>query len=419
MLYYLSQYLGEHYNLVGAGLFEFLSFRAGISIILSLLISMVFGEKLINFLQKQQVKETVRKLGLEGEETKQGTPTMGGVVILGSVLLPVILFSDLSNIYIMLMLFVTLSLGAVGFIDDYIKVFLKDKGGLRARSKLIGQFGVGLILGSVLYFHPDVVIRKDITDTPDAVFYHEIDRSVSFDNRGDTKFSVDYKAPETTIPFVKQFDFDYGSVLSFMGDNYHKYGWLIYIPMVMFMLTFISNGANLTDGMDGLATGISAIIVLTLGIFAYVTGNSIFAEYLNIIYLPNTGELLIFSAALFGSCIGFLYFNCYPAQVFMGDTGSLALGGIIASLAIIVRKELFVPILCGVFMIENISVMMQVGWFKYTKRKYGEGRRIFKMAPLHHHYQKLGYPEPKIVTRFWIISVLLAVMAMVMTLKIR
>ncbi len=278
---------------------------------------------------------------------------------------------------------------------------------------------VGLILGIALYFHPDVVIRKDITDTPDAVYYCEMDRSVSFDERGESRFLVDYKAPETTIPFVKQFDFDYGSVLSFMGDGYQKFGWLIYIPIVMFILTFISNGANLTDGMDGLATGISAIIILTLGMFAYVTGNSIFAEYLNIIYLPNTGELLIFSSALFGACIGFLYFNCYPAQVFMGDTGSLALGGIIASLAIIVRKELFIPILCGIFIIENISVMMQVGWFKYTKRKYGEGRRIFKMAPLHHHYQKLGIPEPKIVTRFWIISVLLAVMALVMTLKIR
>lgn len=419
MLYHLIDFLGDKYDIMGAGLLDSLSFRASVASILSLLISLVFGGRLIRFLQKAQVKETVRNLGLEGEKEKQGTPTMGGLIILGAILIPVLFFSNLTNIYVLLMIFVTISLGLVGFVDDYIKIFRKNKAGLAARFKLIGQFAVGLVLGLVLFFHPDVVVRENITDTPNKTFNIEIDRFVSFDEMGEINKHVDYKAPVTTLPFVKDFDLDYGYFVSFLGDDYHKYGWLIYIPIVMFVLTFISNGCNLTDGMDGLATGISAIVALTLGLFAYVSGNVILADYLNILYLPNIGELFIFSAALIGACIGFLFYNAYPAQIFMGDTGSLALGGIIASLALIVRKELFIPILCGIFVLENISVMIQVGWFKYTKKKYGEGRRVFKMAPLHHHYQKLGYPEPKIVARFWIVSVLLAVLAFVLTLKVR
>ncbi len=422
MLYHLFESLKDSHEFAGSGLFEFLSFRASVAIIISLLISMVFGGRLIKFLQKQQVKETVRQLGLEGEKQKQGTPTMGGLIILAAILIPVLLLSNLTNIYVLLMVFVTITLGLVGFIDDYIKVFKKNKGGLAARFKLIGQFAVGLVVGAVLFFHPDVIIRADVTDTPDKTFYRETDRFVTFDNRGEPQFNVEYRgASTTTMPFIKDYDFDYGSVFSWigLGDYAERWAWLIYIPMVMLILMFISNGCNLTDGMDGLATGISAIIAFTLGIFAYVSGNSILADYLHILYLPNVGELIVFASALLGACLGFLFFNAYPAQSFMGDTGSLALGGIIASLALIVRKELFIPILCGVFIIENISVMLQVSWFKYTKRKYGEGRRIFKMAPLHHHYQKLGYPEPKIVTRFWIISVLLAVLAFVLSLKVR
>ena len=420
MLYHLFQYLESNYNITGSGLFEFLSFRAALAIIISLLISLVFGGRLIKFLQKQQVKETVRKLGLKGEEQKQGTPTMGGIIILGAILIPVLLLANLTNIYVLLILFVTVALGLVGFIDDYIKVFRKNKAGLAARFKLIGQFSVGLIVGAVLFFHPDVIVRKDVTDNPDKVFYNEVDRQVSYDERGDFNFSIDYRAAVTTIPFVKSYDFDYSQPLVWLfGEKYHKYGWIIYIPIIMLIITFISNGCNLTDGMDGLATGISAIIALALGLFSYVSGNAILTDYLNVLYMPNIGELLVFSAALVGACIGFLWYNAYPAQIFMGDTGSLALGGIIASIAIIVRKELFIPILCGIFIIENVSVMIQVAWFKYTKRKYGEGRRVFKMAPLHHHYQKLGFSEPKIVARFWIISVLLVVLAFVLTLKIR
>lgn len=386
--------------------------------IISLIISLLFGGKLIKYLKGLQVKETVRNLGLDGQKQKEGTPTMGGVIILGAILLPVLLLTDLTNIYVQLMLFVTISLGGVGFLDDYIKVFKKDKGGLAARFKLIGQFLVGAILGAVLFFHPDVIVREDITLTPEKVVRGEIDRFAVQGEDG-MRLMVDYKAPVTTIPLVKNIDFNYSEFLSFLGGSYYKWGWLIFIPVVMFILMFISNGANLTDGLDGLATGVTAVIVGTLGIFAYVSGNAVTADYLNIIYLPNIGELLVFSAALLGACIGFLWYNAFPASVFMGDTGSLALGGIVASLAIIMRKELLIPVLCGVFLIENISVIMQVSYFKYTKRRFGEGRRIFKMSPLHHHYQKLGMPEQKIVARFWIAGILLAVLTLIIGLKLR
>jgi len=418
MLYHLFQYLEEHTKLAGAGLFEFLSFRAAMSILLSLIISLLLGGKLIKFLRGQQVKETVRKLGLEGEKQKQGTPTMGGLIILGAVLIPVLLLADLTNIYVQLMLFVTITLGGVGFADDYIKVFKKNKGGLAARFKLIGQFTVGLILGTVLFFHPDVIVREDVTRNPDKVFIGEVER-FEIDTDDGKRLMVDYKTPVTTIPMVKDVEFDYSWPLSWLGDDCHKWAWLIFIPVVMFILTFISNGVNLTDGIDGLATGTTAIVFATLGILAYVSGNIVTSAYLNILYLPNTGELLIFCAALLGACVGFLWYNAYPAQVFMGDTGSLALGGMVACLAIIIRKELLIPILCGIFIMENISVILQVGWFKYTKRRYGEGRRIFKMAPLHHHYQKMGMVEPKLVARFWIIGILLAVLTFVVGLKIR
>jgi len=419
MLYHLFKYLETHFEISGSGLFEFLTFRAAFAILISLIISWLLGGKLIRFLQGLQVKETVRDLGLAGEKQKQGTPTMGGLIILSAILIPVLLLGDLSNIYIQLMLFVTVSLGTVGFVDDYIKIFKKDKGGLAARSKLIGQFFVGLIVALTLWMHPDVVIRQDVTNNLDREFYRESDRFMTFDRRGETRIMVDYRAPVTTIPFVKNTEFNYGSVFTFFGINSPILGGLLYILVIIGIVVFISNGANLTDGMDGLATGVSAIIAVTLGLFAYVSGNSIAADYLNILYLPNTGELLVFCAAFIGACIGFLWYNAYPAQVFMGDTGSLAIGGIIAVLAIIIRKEMLIPVLCGVFIIENFSVMLQVGYFKYTKRKYGAGRRIFKMAPLHHHYQKLGFHESKIVSRFWIISIMLAVLAFVITLKIR
>ncbi len=419
MLYHLFKYLETEFGLSGSSLFEFLTFRAALAIIISLIISWLFGGKLIKFLQGQQVKETVRDLGLAGEKQKQGTPTMGGLIILTAILIPVLLLGDLSNIYIQLMIFVTISLGTVGFVDDYIKVFKKDKGGLAARSKLIGQFFVGTVVALTLWLHPQIVVRQDITDNLDKQFQRESNRFMTFDQQGETRIMVDYRDPVTTIPFVKNTEFNYGSLLGFLGENGRNMGWLLYLPIVILILVFISNGANLTDGMDGLATGVSAIMVVTLGIFAYVSGNSIVSDYLNILYLPRAGELLVFSAAFIGACIGFLWYNAYPAQVFMGDTGSLAIGGIIAALAIVIRKEALIPILCGVFIIENLSVMIQVSYFKYTKRKYGEGRRIFKMAPLHHHFQKQGHHESKIVSRFWIISILLAVLTFIITLKIR
>lgn len=411
MLYYLFKYLDRYVDFPGAGVFQYISFRAGMAIILSLIISAFFGKRLIQMLRRLQVGESIRDLGLEGQLEKAGTPTMGGLIILGSILLPVLLFARLDNIYVLLMLISTVGLGLIGFLDDYIKVFKKNKEGLAGRFKIVGQVGIGLLVGIVLYFHPDVTMRRKIVDTG---LRTEQTQNTS---TTDSKF-VDVNTQVTTIPFVKNHEFNYSKLLSFMGDGYEKYGWLIFIPICIFIITAVSNGANITDGIDGLATGTSAIIGTVLGVFAYISGNAIFSDYLNVMYIPNSGELVVFTAAFVGACIGFLWYNAYPAQVFMGDTGSLALGGIIATLAICIRKELLIPILCGIFLVENLSVMMQVSYFKYTKKKYGEGRRIFKMSPLHHHYQKLGMHESKIVSRFWIVGIGLAIFTLI-TLKLR
>ncbi|HRI27345.1 MAG TPA: phospho-N-acetylmuramoyl-pentapeptide-transferase [Chitinophagales bacterium] len=416
MLYYLFDYLAK-YNLSGTGLFKYISFRAGIALIISLIITIVFGGRLIAMLRKMQVSDEVRALGLAGEDQKKGTPTMGGLIILFAILLPTLLLAKVSNIYVILMLLTTVWMGVIGFLDDYIKVFKKDKGGLRARTKLIGQVGLGLIVGCVMYFHPQIVVREDISKTPDKTFNQEQYRFTSNTPEG-KKVLVDYNATITNIPFVKNYQFDYGKILWFLGSNYHYWAFLVYIPAIIFIVTAVSNAANLTDGIDGLATGTTAIAGVCLGIFAYLSGNAITSAYLNILHLPDTGELVIFSAALIGACVGFLWYNAYPAQVFMGDTGSLTLGGIIATLAIAVRKELLLPILCGIFVAENASVLLQVSYFKYTKKKYGQGRRIFLMSPLHHHYQKKGIHEAKVVTRFWIVGILLAVLTFI-TLKIR
>lgn len=420
MLYYLFDYLDKQFDFPGAGVFQYISFRAAMAIITSLLISMVFGRRIIDYLRYKQVGETVRDLGLDGQKQKQGTPTMGGLIILSAILIPTLLFAKLHNVYIILMLISTVWLGLIGFLDDYIKVFRKNKEGLAGRFKVIGQVGIGLIIGATLYFHPDVVVR-DRTYSPQQVPFG-VDQQVIADrdarSRGPEYSQDDMKSMTTTIPFVKNNEFDYSKLLSFLGDGYEKWAWLVFIPIVIFIVTAVSNGANITDGIDGLATGTSAVIGVTLGILAYVSGNTIFADYLNIMYIPHSGELVIFMAAFVGACVGFLWYNSFPAQVFMGDTGSLALGGIIAVFAIAIRKELLIPILCGIFLVENLSVMIQVSYFKYTKKKYGEGRRIFKMSPLHHHYQKLGMHEAKIVSRFWIVGVMLAVLTIV-TLKLR
>lgn len=407
MLYYLFDYLNRM-DVPGTGVFRYITFRSGIAIILSLLISTVFGKKIINFLRRQQIGETVRELGLEGQSQKAGTPTMGGLIIIVSTLIPVLLLAKLDNIYVMLLIVTTLWMGTIGFIDDYIKIFKKDKEGLKGKFKVVGQVGLGLIVGYVLYFHPGVTVRTDTS----RVNIFETSQNVI------APASVEEKSTATTIPFFKNNEFDYAEILSWMGDNYHDYAWLIFIPIVIFIITAVSNGANLTDGIDGLAAGTSAIAVLTLGIFAFVSGNIIFSNYLNIMYIPNSGEMVIYIAAFVGSLIGFLWYNTYPASVFMGDTGSLTIGGIIAVLAIAVRKELLIPVLCGIFLAENLSVVLQVSYFKYTKKKFGEGRRIFLMSPLHHHYQKKGYHESKIVTRFWIVAILLAIFSLV-SLKLR
>lgn len=412
MLYYLFQFLAE-YDLPGGRLFQYISFRAGLAVILSLLISAVFGKTLINRLRRLQVGETVRDLGLTGQMEKTGTPTMGGLIILAAIIIPVLLFAKLHNVYVIIMLTTTVWLGLIGFLDDYIKVFKKNKEGLAGRFKIVGQVGIGIFVGAVLYFHPDVTMRRKIVDAP-AVISAPVTNQVQAIGEN----YVDVNTQVTTIPFVKNHEFNYTKLLSFMGDGYEKYGWLIFIPICIFIITAVSNGANITDGIDGLATGTSAIIGVVLGIFAYVSGNTIFANYLNVMYIPNSGELMVFTAAFVGACIGFLWYNAYPAQVFMGDTGSLAIGGIIATLAICIRKELLIPVLCGIFLVENLSVMLQVSYFKYTKRKYGEGRRIFKMSPLHHHYQKLGMHEAKIVSRFWIVGIGLAIITLI-TLKLR
>lgn len=403
MFYHLFEYLNTNFDLAGAGLFQYLSFRSGMTTILSLIITVAFGKRLINFLQRKQVGEEIRDLGLEGQKEKAGTPTMGGVIIILGIVVPTLLFADLTNIYVILLIISTLWMGIIGYIDDYIKVFRKNKEGLRGRFKVIGQIGLGLIVGLTLYFNERVVIREFERDEPvrellvdDNPEYHDI------------------KSTKTTIPFVKGNEFDY-SVLNPLPD---EYTWIVYVFFVIFIITAVSNGANITDGIDGLAAGTTAIMALTLGALAYVSGRVDFTNYLNIMYIPNTGELLVFSTALVGACVGFLWFNSYPAQVFMGDTGSLSLGGIIAVLALVIRKEFLIPILCGIFLVENLSVMIQVAWFKYTKKRYGEGRRIFLMSPLHHHYQKQGIPEPKIVTRFWIVGIFLAILTLA-TLKIR
>ena len=431
MLYHVFKYLEEHYNLTGAGLFQFITFRASMAIILSLLISLVIGKGIIRKLQLAQIGEIVRDLGLEGQLSKKGTPTMGGIIIILAILVPVLLFARLDNVYVVLALVSTIWMGAIGFLDDYIKVFKKDKEGLSGRFKILAQIGLGLIVGITLFFHKDVVVR----DYTNIYVYKMADGSpkgdpvdvqpamgVFYEKGGIEQdgyyYTHDTRSVETNVPFLKNNALDYALPLKFLGEDYQKWAWLIFIPFVIFIITAVSNAANLTDGIDGLATGVSAIIILTLGVFAYVSGNVNLADYLNILYIPDSGELVIFSAAMVGACIGFLWYNAFPAQVFMGDTGSLMLGGLIATLAIMVRKELLIPILCGIFVVENLSVVMQVGYFKYTKRKYGEGRRIFKMAPLHHHYQKSGFHESKIVTRFWIIGILLAVLTII-TLKIR
>ncbi len=413
MLYYLFKYLHDAYSFPGAGLFQYLSFRAAMAIITSLLISLVFGQQWIKYLNKKQVGETVRDLGLEGQLEKQGTPTMGGLIILASVIIPALLFARLDNVYILLMLFTTIWLGALGFIDDYIKVFRKNKEGLPGKYKIVGQVILGLVVGLVMYFNKNVVTREKQVH-PVSQVYSMLEKSGP-----SARFSItDKHSTKTTIPFFKNNEFDYAVLLKWMGPGYEKWAFVVFIPIVILIITGVSNGANLTDGMDGLAAGTSAIMGATLGILAWVSGNIIFADYLNIMYLPNVGELAVYISAFVGATVGFLWYNTYPAQVFMGDTGSLAIGGIIAVFAIIIRKELLIPIFGGIFLAESLSVILQVSYFKYTRKKYGQGRRIFKMAPLHHHYQKLGFPEPKIVLRFFIVGIALAV-ATILTLKVR
>jgi len=418
MFYYLFTYLNE-IGFPGAGMFQYISFRSGLAIITSLIISMMYGKKIILYLQKKQIGEVVRDLGLEGQYQKIGTPTMGGIIIIISILIPTILFAKILNVYVILMIITTLWLGTIGFIDDYIKVFKKNKAGLSGKFKIIGQIGLGLIVGLTMYLSDDIVIREK-PQVPDTANIENTNISSMFSNNENGKKieSFNVKSTKTTIPFVKSHEFDYAYLVSFFGKYKQQAAWIIFILITIFIITAVSNGANLTDGLDGLATGVSSISVVTLGIFAYLSGNLIFSSYLKIMYIPQISELVIFASAIIGATIGFLWYNSFPAQVFMGDTGSLTLGGIIAVFAILVRKELLIPILGGVFLMENLSVMIQVAYFKYTKKKFGEGKRIFKMAPLHHHYQKLGYAESKIVIRFWIIAILLAVITII-TLKIR
>lgn len=414
MLYYLFEYINAHYDFPGTGVFQYISFRAALAVITSLVISLLFGNTLIGMLRKKQVGETVRDLGLEGQVQKAGTPTMGGLIIIGAILIPVLLFARLDNIYVIIMIITTVLLGAIGFIDDYIKVFKKNKQGLAGKFKIVGQVAVGVIVGSLLFWNDDVVSRQKV-----AVPQSE-NVVLEAGDQPQQKFEwKERKAVVTTIPFIKNNEFDYAWILRFFTkEKAARWAWLVFIPIVVFVVTAVSNGANITDGLDGLATGSSAIIGVVLAIFAFVSGNVIFADYLNIMFIPDSGELTVFISAFVGACIGFLWYNSYPAQVFMGDTGSLALGGIIAVFALAIRKELLIPLFCGVFLIENISVIMQVAYFRYTKKRHGEGRRIFLMAPLHHHYQKLGYHEAKIVSRFWIVGILLAVLTIV-TLKLR
>ncbi|WP_270544889.1 phospho-N-acetylmuramoyl-pentapeptide-transferase [Butyricimonas paravirosa] len=416
MFYHIFDYL-EQFDFPGAGMFQYITFRSACAVILSLLIATVVGKRIIRILQKQQVGEEIRDLGLEGQMQKKGTPTMGGVIILLAILVPVILFARLDNVYIQLMIVSTIWLGLIGFLDDYIKVFRKHKEGLKGRFKVIGQVGLGLIVGVTLYVSDDVLIREKVSISEVGVVTSTVDEGfVSETNQ--TVLTKDIKSTKTTIPFFKNNEFDYAWFGALFGDYAEEIGWIVFIIITIVIVTAVSNGANLTDGLDGLATGTSAIVGATLGILAYVSGNMVYADYLNIMYIPHSGELVVFIAAFIGATIGFLWYNSFPAQVFMGDTGSLSLGGIIAVFAIMIHKELLIPILCGIFLVENLSVMMQVSYFKYTKKKFGEGRRIFLMSPLHHHFQKKGIPEPKIVTRFWIVGIALAVITIV-TLKIR
>ncbi|NGF55029.1 phospho-N-acetylmuramoyl-pentapeptide-transferase [Parapedobacter sp. SGR-10] len=414
MLYHLFTWLQEHFHIPGAGLFQYISFRTAMAVIVSLIITTVYGRQLINLLQRKQVGETVRDLGLEGEKKKQGTPTMGGLIIIAGILIPTLLFAKLDNIYVLVMIVTTVWMGAIGFLDDYIKVFRKNKEGLAGRFKVIGQVGLGTLIAFTMYFHPDIVVREQVTN-PTSSKPVEI---VINPQTGERTYAENLKSTKTNIPFYKNNEFDYAKVLDVFGLTSSTATFILFLVVVVFIVTAVSNGANITDGIDGLATGTSAIIGITLAILAYVSGNIIFSDYLNIMYIPNSGELVIFAGAFVGACTGFLWYNAYPAQVFMGDTGSLAIGGIIAAFAILIRKELLIPVLCGIFLIENLSVVMQVSYFKYTKRKYGEGRRIFLMSPLHHHYQKKGYHEAKIVTRFVIVGVILAILTIV-TLKVR
>ncbi len=405
MLYNLFEFLEQQFDLPGARLFQYISFRAALALITALLFSTIFGKRIILFLQRKQIGESVRELGLEGQKAKAGTPTMGGLIIIAGTLIPAILLNDLSNIYIILLIITTVWMGAIGFLDDYIKTFKKNKEGLKGKFKVIGQVGLGIIVGACMYFHEDITVK---------------DAMVEDNTIANTTIvqSDEHKSTTTTIPFVKDNELDYSKALTWISSDLEPYAWLIFIPIVIFIVTAVSNGANLTDGIDGLAAGSSAIIVLTLGLFAWVSGNLIFSDYLDVMYIPRSGEMTIFIAAFTGALVGFLWYNTFPAQVFMGDTGSLTIGGIIAVIAIATRKELLIPVLCGIFFFENLSVVLQVGWFKYTKKKFGEGRRIFLMSPIHHHYQKLGFHESKIVVRFWIIGILLAVISIV-TLKIR
>ena len=407
MMYYLFEFLEQKFQFPGATLFQFLSFRASVAIILSSAFTLIYGRIIIRFLKAKQIGESVRDLGLDGQNEKAGTPTMGGIIIILATLIPVFFLAQLDNIYIQLLIITIISMGAIGLIDDYIKIFKKDKDGLKGKFKVAGQLLLGIVVGSVLYFHPDVTVKEEIKK-------QNLEKTTSINNI----FTPEKKSTLTTIPLFKDNAFDYSSLLSWISPDLKKYTWIIFIPIVAFIIVAVSNGANLTDGIDGLAAGSSAIMVLALGIFAWVSGNLIFSDYLNIMYIPNVGEVVIFVAAFSGALIGFLWFNAYPATVFMGDTGSLSIGGVIAVIALIVRKELLIPLLCGIFLVENLSVIVQVGYFKYSRKKTGWGKRIFKMAPLHHHYQKLGLHESKIVARFWIIGILLAVLSIV-TLKIR
>ena len=416
MFYHLYQFLKD-WDIPGLGMFQYISFRSGAAIIVSLLITVGFGKKLIRFLQRKQIGEEIRDLGLEGQLAKKGTPTMGGIIILSSIVIPTLLFAKLNNVYIILMLVTTVWLGLIGFADDYIKVFLKDKEGLAGKFKILGQVSLGIIVAGTLYFSDDVVVRQRVVDVNGFFVKEMVTDSVTGQKRLQ-HVTKPVKSTRTTIPFVKNHEFSYSWFISFLGEKARDWGWLVYALAIILIITAVSNAANLTDGIDGLATGTSAISGATLGILAYVSGNVIYADYLNIMYIPNLGELTVFIAAFIGATVGFLWYNSYPAQVFMGDTGSLALGGILAVFAIIIRKEFLIPILCGIFVVENLSVMIQVYYFKYTKRKYGEGRRIFLMSPIHHHFQKKGIPEAKIVTRFWIVGIILAVLTIV-TLKMR